>query len=109
MPQEDESYRTVSFFCICRKRLYTMITNIFAYEGEFECESCGANIHAATPLSQKSSLWLLDGRGLYHVSRVDVVNFPALATLCVSHNKMDGLARPIQDGAKVLSGFRQIK
>ena len=41
MPQEDESYPTVSFFCICRKRLYTMITNIFAYEGEFECERCG--------------------------------------------------------------------
>ena len=36
-----ESYPTISFFCVCRKRLYTMSTNIVAYHGTFKCRSCG--------------------------------------------------------------------
>lgn len=32
---------TVSFFCVCRKRLYTMSTNVIAYTGKFKCQRCG--------------------------------------------------------------------
>lgn len=32
---------TISFYCGCGELLYTLSTNILAYEAEFQCPQCG--------------------------------------------------------------------
>lgn len=39
----EDKFPTISFYCKCRKRLYTVGTNVLAIRGRVKCPRCNQN------------------------------------------------------------------
>jgi len=52
----------ISFFCICRKRLYAISTNVLAIHGKFQCQRCGRHYVCLDSLIAVSAVSARDAR-----------------------------------------------